>query len=195
MQTHQNRRRRYFIDTSLQGKLIGLSLLLIFLVGAATFAMLVLAVPDNGGAATGTESIAQDISNIMLVLIFIVILAVFVTILYGVRLSHRIVGPIYAFNRHLNWIRDGIYVHDMRLREKDEFKNLSKVFNTMQAALRRRSQQSIDACVKTSNNLNELQKLLGQDGLDIGKAATMLEGLKADLETLRNENEKFLSQP
>ena len=193
MQTSQNRRRKYFIDSRLQGKLVGLAVALILIIAAAGIVPMLLTSPETEISLTPEEQITRDFSNVILVLLIIVIIAVFMTIMYGIRISHRIVGPIYAFNRHMNWIRDGLYVRELKLRKKDEFKNLAQIFNSMQAALRRRSQQSISTCSKAESNLEELLKVLGQEGFDAQSAKDMIERLQQDVAGLRQENEKYLS--
>jgi methyl-accepting chemotaxis protein len=194
MQNHQNRRRKYFIDPSFQGKLIALVVAMIFLVAAAGLVPMILTTGQPGEITPESQQISYDFTNIMMLLLVVVVFAVVTTVFYGVRLSHRIVGPIYAFSRQLNWIRDGIYTRDLRLREKDEFKNLAQSFNNMQSAICRRSKQTIDLCAKAEENLEELKKLLGQPDMDIERARNMIEGLKQDFAGLRNMNEKFISE-
>ena len=192
METKKDRRRKHFIDSNLQGRLIGLVIVLILIVAAGGIVPLLVI----GGGEEGIEAqkISDNYTNLILILSVIVTLAVLLTIFYGVRLSHRIVGPIYAFSRHLIWIRDGIYARDLRLREKDEFKNLAKVFNAMQSSLRHRSQETINTCIKIEENLEELQKILGEQDFDVERADKMIEGLKQDLFGLRQDNEKYISQ-
>lgn len=193
MQNHQNRRRKYFIDSRLQGKFIGLAVaLILFIAAAGILPMLLLgAGPED---SEETHKISQLFANVIIILLAIVAVAMFATIAYGVHLTHRIVGPVYAFNRHLGWLRDGNYSRDLTLRKKDEFKNLAQMFNSMQSALRHRTQQTVETCNKVESNLDELSNLLSEPDLDQERARKMLQGLKEDLFGLREENQKHIAQ-
>lgn len=193
MQNHQNRRRKYFIDSRVQGKIIGLAIaLILFIAAAGILPMLLLgAGPEDSEEA---RKISQLFANIIIILIAIVVVAMFATIAYGVRLTHRIVGPIYAFSRHFGWLKEGIYSRDLKLRQKDEFKSLANVFNIMQAALRHRTQQTVETCNKVEVNLDELSQLLSEPEFDQERAREMLQGLKEDLSGLREENQKYIAQ-
>ena len=193
MSNSQNRRSQYFIDSKFQGKVIGFIIFLILVIAAGGIIPLAFQQEAKGPISIDSEQITSHFNNVIFTLLVAVILGVILTILYGVRLTHRIVGPISAFNRNLNWITEGNYMRDLKLREKDEFKNLAQVFNKTQAALRRRSQKAIDFCGKVDSNLSELGGFVTQEGFDAAKAEEMIKRLKEELEILRQENEKYLS--
>ena len=147
MQTQQNRRSSYFIDKRFQSRYVGIGIMLILLI--ACFALLLMLYSnDKTKTSDPSMEIANSFFSVILPLLVVVVIVVFLTVIYGIRFSHRVAGPIYAFNRHLNWIKEGIYHRDLRLREKDEFKNLARVFNVTQSALRQRVEQTIDVCDK-----------------------------------------------
>ncbi|MDP8254193.1 MAG: HAMP domain-containing protein [Candidatus Alcyoniella australis] len=167
-QAQHNRRRRYFIDKRIQSRMIGLTVL--FTVLFASFAVALVKVNSGGG------------DNLMIIAItgIALVLTLFI-IYYGLRFTHRIVGPIYAFNRHIAQVRDGRYKNDLRLRKDDEFQNLAISFNTMLSRLRERSEQGVELC----DQLNaELDKLEGIDAATLSKIKQQIEQFKKQQETL-----------
>jgi methyl-accepting chemotaxis protein len=56
----------------------------------------------------------------------------------GLKLSHRITGPIFALTRHLNRVADGRTNQDLRFREDDYFSELQEAFNRHMETYRRR---------------------------------------------------------
>jgi hypothetical protein len=55
-------------------------------------------------------------------------LVVIGVILWSIIVSHRVAGPVYAFNRALNDLADGNLDTDLELRNKDEFGFLEDTF-------------------------------------------------------------------
>jgi methyl-accepting chemotaxis protein len=192
MQAQPNRRRKYFIDKRFQGKVAGLTAIIVVLVGLTAAVLMLLAKPATGA---GPQAQAEALFfKLILLLLVVIAVTVVATIIYSVRFSHRIVGPIFAFSRHLNWIKDGIYIRDLKLRKGDEFQNLARVFNNMQTSLRQRSQATVDACGRTETSLDELAAAIEAGNLDAERAKAMVEGVKEDLTNLRQQNEGYLSQ-
>jgi len=187
-QQGQERRRRYFIDKGFQGKYV--SLLVVFIIALGVAGLLILTL---GGGEPVEPGASADMTNAIIAMLMVILVFVAFTIWYGIRFSHRVVGPIYAFNRHLNWIKDGNYTRDLHLREKDEFQNLSAVFNNMQASLRQRARDSVDEMDKVEAGLSELAEVLGQDGFDRERAADLIKRLKADMEAAKVKNEGYIT--
>jgi len=185
-QEAQNRRRRYFIDKSFQSKYVALLLLFIVALGVAGLLIVYL----GGGETTGP----REINKALMAMLMVIILFVVFTAWYGIRFSHRVVGPIYAFNRHMNWIKDGNFTRDIKLRDHDEFKNLATVFNNMQASMRDRVRENIDALAKVEAGLNELSEIIGQDGFNKDRALEMLKNQVRTLEANRVKNQGFITQ-
>ncbi|MCC6157660.1 MAG: hypothetical protein IT350_06370 [Deltaproteobacteria bacterium] len=149
-----NRRSGYFIDRPFQGKFIAVGL-----AGLATLAVGSLVLwGSQMSSATQMSPGAQSGISVEVVMLLVLILAlVVVTVMFGLRFSHRIIGPIYAFNRHLNWIREGNYSRDLKLRQGDEFQNLMTTFNATQSALRRRTRENIETLDRALRALTELE--------------------------------------
>lgn len=131
--TH-NRRKQFYIKNSVQGKYVLLTILLlvsytIILLGSIFlphFLVLSSDIPIN----QKTEA-----ANVLLILHSNIWLPIAVLIvvcgIYSIFLTHRIAGPIFAFNRMAKTIAAGDLTIRTRLREKDEFKDLGSSFNLM----------------------------------------------------------------
>jgi methyl-accepting chemotaxis protein len=185
----QNRRTRYFIDKGFQGKYIALLVVFIVSLGIAGLLILVL----GGGDAAGTKEGAADLHGAMIAMVLVTILFMAFTIWYGMRFSHRMVGPIYAIVRHLNWVQDGNYTHDLKLRDKDEFQNVAGVLNEMQKALRQRVRTDVEIMQRVETGLGELNEVLVQKDFDRDQAQELVKRLSKDIEAARVKNEGYIT--
>ena len=98
----QDRRRRYLIDKAFQGKYV--ALLVVFIVALGVAGILILMV---GGREPDVPGAQANLNQAIVAMVMIILVFCAFTVWYGIRFSHRVVGPVYAFSRHLNWIREG----------------------------------------------------------------------------------------
>ena len=86
------------------------------------------------------RSLVQQWKNFLTYNLLIILCGtiVFLTI-FGVLVTHKIVGPIYVLKKRLNDVTAGRYHIPMTLRRSDEFQGLKHQFNTMIEALRLRN--------------------------------------------------------
>jgi len=189
-QQGQNRRRRYFIDKQFQSKYV--ALLVVFIVALGAAGILILMV--GGNEPVPAESAQSDLNGAIIAMLMVILVFVAFTIWSGVRFSHRVVGPVYAFNRHLNWIKEGNYTRNLQLREKDDFKNLAASLNSMQEALRSRVRDDIETLGNIETGLGELTEVLGQDGFDRERALEMIKRLRGEAESTRVKNEGYITK-
>ncbi|HPQ69197.1 MAG TPA: hypothetical protein PKW95_08705 [bacterium] len=189
-QQGQNRRRRYFIDKQFQSKYV--ALLVVFIVALGAAGILILMV--GGNEPVPADSAQSDLNGAIIAMLMVILVFVAFTIWSGVRFSHRVVGPVYAFNRHMNWIKEGNYTRNLQLREKDEFKNLAASLNSMQEALRSRVRDDIETLNNIETGLGELIDVLGQDGFDHERAMEMIKRLRGEAESTRVKNEGYITK-
>ncbi len=185
----QDRRRRYLIDKAFQGKYV--ALLVVFIVALGVAGILILMV---GGREPDIPAAQANLNQAIVAMVMIILVFCSFTVWYGIRFSHRVVGPVYAFSRHLNWIREGNYTRDLKLRDKDEFQNLALVLNAMQAALRDRVRETIDGTQKVETGLAELAAVFNDPSFDRERAQDMIRKLRTELEAARVKNEGFLTR-
>lgn len=128
-------RRRYFVNRSLQGRLV------LGMVSAAVLSFIFVLVDyylsfgrNAGWSAEMLEIFikAQKLPLIQL-LVFIFVL-VFVTI----YLSHRVAGPLINLEKSLARVAEGDLTTRLQLRPKDELKDIRDAFNQMMNALHSR---------------------------------------------------------
>lgn len=84
--------------------------------------------------ATITHAITISMSLLMLVAVAFALVAVLV----GVKLSHRIYGPLVPFTRHIEKLKEGHYSNRMNLRRTDDLVELKDALNGLAEALQAR---------------------------------------------------------
>jgi nitrogen fixation/metabolism regulation signal transduction histidine kinase len=89
---------------------------------------------DPAVGSTITHAITLSMSLLMLVAIAFAMVAV----LIGVKLSHRIYGPLVPFNRHIDKLKEGHYSTRMNLRRTDDLVELKDALNGLAEALQAR---------------------------------------------------------
>ncbi|MCZ7585937.1 MAG: HAMP domain-containing protein [Deltaproteobacteria bacterium] len=186
-----NRRRGLLIDKRFQSKFIALGIVLV--VSLAVGAFVVWSVSLSGVPSAAQDGGADPFTRGIVGLLILILLLVIVTILYGLRFSHRIVGPVFAFNRHMNWVREGNYTRDLRLRKGDEFQNLANSFNAMQNALRKRTRVDLESLERCEKLVAELKAAAGSGSVDAQAAGSLVAEMEKVLADLRKRSEGLLA--
>lgn len=89
---------------------------------------------DINVGETLTHGIMVSMSFVFLVALACAVVAVFA----GVKLSHRIYGPIVPFTRHIERLKEGFYSNRMNLRRNDELTELRDALNSLAEELQAR---------------------------------------------------------
>ena len=98
----------------------------------------------------------------------------------GIFLSHKMSGPIYAFNRELRKLQKGDLTAHLELRKRDEFKELKIPFNHWVESLQKMTEQDIE---KISPLIKDVASILSQmmqqkaEEKDIGEMKKLLNQL------------------
>ncbi len=187
-----NRRHGLFIDKGFQSRFIGLALVLIVTISIGSLVLWVSSATSRG-ASVQAQTGGGGVSFGIILLFILILILVIATVYYGLRFSHRIVGPVYAFNRHLNWIREGNYTRDIKLRNKDEFQNLAQTFNTMQSMLRRRSRSQMESMDRMRKMVDEIRASLNSDTIDMQAASSAIDALAKEVGEVHKLNEGLLA--
>jgi nitrogen fixation/metabolism regulation signal transduction histidine kinase len=88
--------------------------------------------PEIGSAIT------TAISFSLMILMLVAAAFALVAVLIGVKLSHRIYGPLVPFTRHIQHLKDGNYSVRMNLRKTDDMVELKDALNSLAASLEER---------------------------------------------------------
>ena len=155
-----------------------------FAAAAATFMFLVAALFWKPSVVA--ERGAFLVGDAVLTLLLVVLAVTFVVIVYGIRFSHRIAGPVYALSRNMSFVKQGRLTAELKLREKDQFQNLAGSFNTMLAVLREREQGDIDVLARLKEDVDQLAALAP------GEATEACDRLARSLDSLLDRKGGYL---
>jgi nitrogen fixation/metabolism regulation signal transduction histidine kinase len=128
-----NRRRQYWIDPSFQGRymaqILELGLAVVVVTIVVTLAVAFALISPGFEFGMGWPRIF-GIFGTMLALCLVV------TGWLGVRISHRLCGPIYRMRQDLAAIRDGKDARPIKLRDGDAYQDLADEINMTVAYLK-----------------------------------------------------------
>ncbi len=165
------RRRNYFIKQELQGKyMFGIFL---FVVACSVLLSVILSMLSADSMTIVYKDSSLAVGNTPVVLlkeilsanwIFIIAGGIIVTVL-AMFLTHRLAGPVYRLEKSLEQMIDGNFNFDIRLRSKDEIKELADMVNVLNTRL--------------SARLREMRELTEQVGSHLSDARGMLSDEKA----------------
>lgn len=131
MERARDSRRRYWIDSELQGRFVRAILsvvILTLLFGGVVPVVTIFALYKLGPAGP---------PNLPLLIFCFILLSFVLTgavAYYGVRVTHRVSGPIYRLEQGIEAIRQGEKTEKIVLRKGDELQGLVDSFNELAAA-------------------------------------------------------------
>jgi methyl-accepting chemotaxis protein len=188
----RNRRQSLLIDKKFQSKFIAVGLTTLIALGLG-FGILWFASFANQPAAEQVGGHNGSFTLGVVLLLVLILVLVIVTVMYGLRFSHRVVGPIFAFNRHLNWVKEGNYSRDLKLREGDEFVNLAITFNAMQSSLRRRAREDLEIVDRLQKMVAEVGSSVKSERFDPSAIGSVLNEATRELSGVKKRNEGLLA--
>jgi len=189
-----DQRKKKFIDREIQGRLaitvVRNALVYLFLL--ALFIFVPLAIRLNDGDS-GPE--LHEAANAFLALhehFWPAILLLLIVIgIHSIRVSHRMVGPVYRFKETLKGIQNNDLSYTINLRDGDFFVDLMDEINKMTLSLRSGLQELKDKEGEMRHAIADLNAKLdkGERSTEVLKASTLLIGQTE--EALRHSIEKF----
>lgn len=166
--TFRRRRTQYLVAKSFQ---IRFSLLLtvvgLFITAVVGFILYgVLAETQSlfigTGIATSPQVIdylSQQRSMYLYSLLGIFVCVTLVLMIFGIFVSHRLAGPIFAISRKMNELCHGDFNATLELRSADEFQELKEVYNTLVRALQNQVKSEL---IKVQSVIENLNTMAGQ---------------------------------
>ena len=133
----QNRRRRYWINPGFQGRYLR-AILLLELIAVALTAILALGITLV--LVSDTLQVGPQWHQIFLSFAGLTVVAAVGLVWLGIRVSHRICGPIYNIKKNLDAVRNGERPGPIRLRKGDAFQDLAESLNEVLAMLDEKSE-------------------------------------------------------
>lgn len=138
--SRNHQRRQWIVNPSLQYRFIGIMLLVLFLLTAGALASVYTAL----WVTLRTFELMHDTLavsllatvGIMTTLELLLIAPVIVWV--GIRMTHKVAGPLVRINAALLRMAKGQYDVDLRLRKGDSLVEVAEAVNTLAASLRSR---------------------------------------------------------
>ncbi len=144
-------RRQYLVNKKLQFQI---SFVMVLEVALVTFSMSLILVYINDyylglityfiGSAEAEQISLTDISKGMHFFLFGSVIATSIIFsVIGIFLSHRVAGPLFRLKKHMSFVRNGNYSHEIKFRKKDQLHDMADSFNEMVISLDIRKEISI----------------------------------------------------
>ena len=136
----------YWINPQYQSRYIawwGLSGLLLVILSASIFYVFIrenyLLLVDLGPmTAEAKAQMYHELNQVVFYLGLLSLLFLIVSTAVGIILSHRAAGALYHFKRVFESVKSGNLSARVRLREKDDFKDVAQIFNEMMDTIEKR---------------------------------------------------------
>lgn len=135
------KRRQYIVDPAYQIRFVTRVFLTIFGIAAlsslmATFLILTnMQHPDMDGT---DPALAASLIAVATTLLIELLLAIPIAYIFGIRTTHRIVGPVKRLKKTLEAIGEGDFSQQIVLREGDVLQDVAEAINQMAERLRQR---------------------------------------------------------
>lgn len=129
----------------------------------------------------------------IVVVAWIASFAIIAVILFiaGIFLSHRMAGPLFALTREMKKLKEGDLTAHLRLRKRDEFKELKAPFNQWVESMRKMTFEDINTMSNFRDDLKHFIEELKQQHAkieDISKLQSLLTLLE---EMIREKNHQL----
>ena len=129
------RRRNFFIKKEFQGKYI-FSFFIFVLAGAALFTTVfgllsadTLTITYKGSDLQIGRTPVVLLKEIVKTNWIFIVAGGFLVVIASIFLTHRVAGPLFRFEKTLEEMKKGNFTPEIRLRSKDEAKELARMFN------------------------------------------------------------------
>lgn len=195
----RNRRRRnYFIKKDLQGKFIFSFFIFVLAGGFLLMAIFSLLSANTLTIVYHNESL--HLGKTPLILFKDIIGAHWIFVLTGgvlvvvasMFLTHRVAGPIYRFEKSMEEMNRRNFDFEVRLRKKDEGKELARMFNELNTMLSSQLGEMKELAEGINFQLEEIRKSpAGVDTVgDLDKAIALNEKLREVLNTFKLKHDE-----
>lgn len=137
--------------------------------------------PSISGNAALVETINHAKSDFLTLTVGIQLVLVLASFLLAIRLSHRIVGPLYKLRISMVALRQGLLDRHISFREKDNFPELATEFNAMADAILARRRKDFEAVQSILPKLDRIHANLdGAEKASLGEALNVLRELSQE---------------
>jgi methyl-accepting chemotaxis protein len=162
----QQRRKNYFIDPSFQRRFI-LKFCVVVLISSLLSGGLIFLFSQNSNtvAIENTQVVVKRTADFILPLVALTILIVcvfsaLVVLILTLLISHKISGPLYRFRKSIECLKEGDFLTNFKIREKDQLQELARGLSGMCEALKQKH-------IELNNKWNALKIYLQEKNLPI----------------------------
>ena len=188
------KRRRYFIDKQLQTKYIILSVIMLLVYTMLFVAILlspyIIALTFDAPIAEQTEA-AKTLLILDASIWPALGIVIFIMSSLSIFITHKIAGPVYRFKKVLAEISGGNLDVLIKLRDKDDLKDLAEEFNLVIGDLRGLVATLRDDYETVSSCINELEEKIKKDQISKEDGKALIEKMQASKESLEKALNKY----
>jgi len=191
----QFKRTQYWVAGNFQGKYIGLILLLTFLTAAlCSYVVYYTSIMMFGEKLANVYPQGRLVSIVNLINIRIIVSILLVSpfiAMVGVYLSHKIAGPIFRMERHVNEMATGNLKTRLVLRKGDELLSLAEGINSLSESLKTTFINENTNISRISKELEILRSLASSKHPDTSSINSSADKLDMEIIALKREIERF----
>ena len=186
----RHKRRHYFINKAFQAEFI-LKFCGLVILGSALFGILLYLFSKNALTTSFENSrlvikstadyiFPGLISGGLLVAVITALSATIVVVL----MTHRIVGPMYRFEKYIKEVGSGKLYSDLKIRKKDQFQNMVEALNKMTDDLKL-------GLVEVNDVSGKLDKLIGELSDSSSREILLREDIKRIVSELKKDKQNL----
>jgi len=187
--TKFQRRVRLFIAKSIQIRYVGLILIGMFLTAVITgytvYTTILLMLGERLAVVYPQGLLMDIIREANMVLVIRLIPLGLLVVLIGLVLSNRIAGPIYRIQKFIIKISRGKYNVKLKLRKKDELKDVAASLNSLASRLDRQRGRALEEVETALDAAGELGEDLKEGRSDKDKILKQARQLRKSLDKLK----------
>lgn len=189
-------RKKYFIKPGFQSRLTAIMILLVIIVANLVGALTYFFAYEQFEALIRQNQLLDDLvtatKGLLPGVLISELISIFVVGFLCIKITHTIAGPVYRMERVARGIGEGDLTNFIKLRQKDELKDLADSMNEMTMGLRNR-------IISLNESLAEVREELEavKNSKDLSKIDSSLQKLNCLEETLKTfilEKEKSVRQ-
>lgn len=180
------RRKKYFIKPGFQSRLTAIFILIVIIVanivGALVYGFSVEKLESNLVEEAKLPVDSKQLGQALLPGVIIAeLISIFVVAFICIFVTHTIAGPVYRMEKVVRNIGEGDLTHFIKLRPKDELKDLADAMNEMTMGLRNK-------IIEFKDNVNQIQEgvLLAKSTGKVDKLDDVLKSISTMEESLRS---------
>lgn len=180
------RRKKYFIKPGFQSRLTAIFILIVIIVanivGALVYGFSVEKLESNLVEEAKLPVDSKQLGQALLPGVIIAeLISIFVVAFICIFVTHTIAGPVYRMEKVVRNIGEGDLTHFIKLRPKDELKDLADSMNEMTMGLRNK-------IIEFKDNVNKIQEgiLLAKSNGSVSNLDEVLKSVSLMEESLRS---------